>query len=134
MLQVVVEAVGPELALDAVAGTAGSAALGAASLDHEAGDDPVEDKTVIVALAGKGYEVVHRCRGNVGIQLKLDFAALFHFNGNDGVVAHHVFILSSEAQPLAAPFHPYYYIKISTDAIQFFLIQGIHISFHGFQG
>ena len=65
VLQVVLDAVEKELALDAVAGAAHAGALGAAALDHEAGDDPVEDQAVIKALVGQGDEVGHRV-GSLG--------------------------------------------------------------------
>ena len=51
MLEVVLaEAVVLELALDPVARAAHAGALGVAALDHEAGDDPVEDEPVVEAL------------------------------------------------------------------------------------
>ena len=50
MGQIVLEAVVGKLALDAVARAAHAVAVGAASLDHKALDDPVEDQAVIKAL------------------------------------------------------------------------------------
>ena len=38
-----------ELTADGIAGAAHAGAVGAAALDHEAGDDPVEDQAVIKA-------------------------------------------------------------------------------------
>ena len=54
VLQVVLDAVEHELALDAVAGAAHAGALGAAALNHEAGNDAVEDQTVIKAVICTG--------------------------------------------------------------------------------
>jgi len=53
------EAVAGKLPLDGVARTAGAGALGAAALDHKAGDDPVEGEAVVEAALGQGDEVVH---------------------------------------------------------------------------
>ena len=50
MIQVVLEAVLGELALDAVARAAHACAVRVAALDHEAVNDPVEDEAVIKAL------------------------------------------------------------------------------------
>ena len=83
--QIILEAVGTELALDAVAGAAGTGALGVAALDHEAGDHPVEDKPVIKALLHQGDKVVDGVGGHLGVQLRLDDAAVFHFDGNNGI-------------------------------------------------
>ena len=65
--QVVTDAVGLELALDAVAGAAHAGAVGAAALDHEAGDDPVEDQAVIKTGVGEGDEIPHALRSDVGV-------------------------------------------------------------------
>ena len=78
MLQVVLHAVEEELALDAVARAAHSGALGAAALDHEAGDDPVEDQAVIVIVVTQVDEVVNALGGLVRVQLALDNAARLH--------------------------------------------------------
>ena len=74
-----------ELALDAVAGAAHAGALGAAALDHEAGDDPVEIKAVIEAGVGKGDEVIHGVGGLLGVQLTGHDGAAFHSDGDDGM-------------------------------------------------
>ena len=50
VLQVVLDAVEEKLALDAIAGAAHPSTFGAAALNHEAGDDPVEDQAVIVIV------------------------------------------------------------------------------------
>jgi len=75
--------------VDLVAGTAGTSAEGVATLDHEAGDDAVEDGAVVegtggllagrgvdpFALAlGQGHEVVDRVGGVVGEQFDSNVA------------------------------------------------------------
>ena len=85
MSQVVLHAVEPELALDAVAGTAHAGTLGAAALNHKAGDDTVKDQTVIEAFVDQRDEVAHRLGRYFGIQLSNDLAAVFHFDGYDGI-------------------------------------------------
>lgn len=52
------EAVGGKFTVDFIAGAASAVALGAAALDHEAGDHPVESQAVIEALVGQGDEVM----------------------------------------------------------------------------
>ncbi len=83
--QVVGHAVGGEFALDAVAGAAHAGAVGAAALDHEAGDDPVEGQAVVKALVGQGDEVVDGVGGLVGVQLALHDAAVLHGDGDNGI-------------------------------------------------
>ena len=61
-----------ELVLELVARAAGAGALRAAALDHEVGDDAVEDQPVVEALAGELGEVLDRLRGLVGEELDLD--------------------------------------------------------------
>ena len=83
VLQVVLDkAVAGELAPDVIAGAAHAVAVGAAALDHEAGDDPVEDQAVIKALVGQGNKVVHRIGGLLRVQLSRHNPAVFHGNGN----------------------------------------------------
>ena len=84
--QVVCEAVGGELPLDAVARTAGTGALGVAALDHEAGDAAVEGQAVIKPLLNQGDEIVDGIRRFVRVELGLHHAAALHLNGNDGIV------------------------------------------------
>ena len=88
MLKVVLEAVLAELTLDGVAGAAHAGALGVAALDHEAGDDPVEDQAVVKALVHQRNEVVDGVGGDVGVQLGLHDAAVFHLEGNDRILCH----------------------------------------------
>ena len=78
VLQVVLDAVEEELALDAVAGAAHAGALGAAALNHEAGNDSVEDQTIIKMVIAQVDEVADALGRLVGIQLALDDAAVFH--------------------------------------------------------
>ena len=83
--EVVLHAVELELALDAVAGAAHAVAVGTAALDHEAGDDPVEDQAVIEALIGQRDEVVDRVGGFLGVQLAGHDAAVLHGDGDNGI-------------------------------------------------
>jgi hypothetical protein len=69
-----------DLVLERVARAAGAGALRAASLDHEVGDDPVEDQPVVEALAAELLEVADRLRGVLVEELKGDvtLAGLHH--------------------------------------------------------
>ena len=58
------------------------------ALDHEAGDDPVEGQAVIKALSYKRDEIVHGIGGHLGIELGLYDSAVFHLDGDDGVLSH----------------------------------------------
>ena len=78
VLQVVLHTVEEELALDAVAGATHTGAFGAAALDHEAGDDPVEDQTVVIVMIAQVDEIVNALGCLLGIQLALDDTAVFH--------------------------------------------------------
>lgn len=78
VLQVVLDAVEEELALDAVAGAAHTGAFGTATLNHEAGNDSVENQTVIKMAVAQVDEVADALGRFVGIQLALDDAAVFH--------------------------------------------------------
>ena len=77
-----------ELVLELVARAAGAGALRAAALDHEVGDDAVEDQPVVEALAGELGEVLDRLRGLVGKELDLDrsFAGVKRGFGHAGTV------------------------------------------------
>ena len=86
--QVVLEAVLGELALDGVAGTAHAGALGAAALDHKPRDAAMEDKTVIKPLLDEADEVVDAVGRHIGVKLGFDDAAIFHFDGDDGILSH----------------------------------------------
>ena len=88
---VLAEAVGGELAVDLIAGAAHAVAVGAAALDHEAGDDPVEGQAVIEALVSQRDEVVDGVGSLLGIQLAAHNAAVLHGDGYDGI-AHISFV------------------------------------------
>ena len=94
VLQLVFEAVAGELALDGIARAAHAGALGVAALDHEAGDDAVEDHAVIKALFDQGDEVVDGVGGDLRIELGADDAAVIHLNGDDGVHMDYLLISS----------------------------------------
>ena len=85
VVQVVFETVAGKFALDAVAGAAGTSAQRVAALNHETGNDAVEDHTVIKTLVNQGDEVVHRVGCNFGVQLCLNDTAVFHFDRYDGI-------------------------------------------------
>ena len=88
VLEVILEAIARKLALDTIAGAARAHALGVAALNHEAGDDAVENDAVVVALVDEADEVVDGVGGNLRVKLGLDGAAVFHLNGDDGVLCH----------------------------------------------
>src|SRR5512133_3141810 len=73
-----------DLVLELIARTARAGALGAAALDHEVGDDAVEDQPVVEALAGELLEVADCLRGVLVEQLEGDlaFAGLHHGLGH----------------------------------------------------
>src|SRR4051794_21844834 len=73
-----------DLVLELVAGTARAGALRAAALDHEVGDDAVEDEPVVEALTGELLEVADGLRGVLVEQLEGDlaFARLHHGLGH----------------------------------------------------
>ena len=76
--QVILNTVKEELAFDAVAGAAHAGALRAATLNHETGDNAMEDQTVIVVVIGQIDEVIHALGSLFGIQLAFDDATVFH--------------------------------------------------------
>ena len=71
-----------ELAADLLLCAAHTVALGISALDHKAANNSVEDKTVVEALGNKLLKVLNRDRRNLGIELKLDLRAVFHFDNN----------------------------------------------------
>ena len=85
VLQIVFHTVEEKLTLDAVAGAAHTGALGAAALDHEAGNDPVEDQAVIVIVIAQVDEIADTLRGFVRVQLTADDAAVFHGDGKSRI-------------------------------------------------
>ena len=98
MSQIVLEAVLSELALDGVAGAAHTSSVGTAALDHKAGDHPVEDQAVIIALLDQADKVVDRVGRRLGIELRLDDAAVLHLNSDNGVLCHEEALLSITAR------------------------------------
>ena len=85
MLNRVDDAVLQELTLDVPARAAHAGALGAAALDHEAGNDAVEDEAVIKAAVCQRDEVIDRLRRDIRVELGGDDAAVFHFNGHNRI-------------------------------------------------
>ena len=100
MLQGIVHPVKQEFTLDAVARTAHTGAVGATALDHEAGNDPVENQTVVEALLNQGDEIGDGLRCLLGIELSGDDTAIGHFYGNDWV--HEISTSLSWRGPFAA--------------------------------
>ena len=92
MAELVFHAVELKLALDAVAGAAGSRAVGAAALDHKAGNDAVEDETVVKLLLDQGNKVIDGLRRDLGIKLTDDPAAVFHFDGHNWIFHYREFL------------------------------------------
>ena len=77
--QIVFEAVRGELAVYAVVRSSDTGALGVAALYHEARNNTVENKPVIKALADEGDKIVDGIRSDLGVELGLHYAAVFHF-------------------------------------------------------
>ena len=94
VLEVVVEAVGGELAGDLVARATGAGAVGVAALDHEAGDAAVEDEPVVKTGLDQRDEVVDGVGGDLGIELGGHLGAVFHLEGDDGILSHGKHVLS----------------------------------------
>ena len=90
--QIVLDAVLGELSLDGVARSAGSGALGAAALNHEAVDNAVEIQSVIETLLHEADEIVDCVGGDFRIKLRFDDIAIFNFNGNYRILCHNVFL------------------------------------------
>lgn len=98
VLQLILEAIEQELALDAVAGAAHAGALGAAALDHKAGDDPVENQAVIEIVIAQVDEIVNALGCLLRVQLALDDTAVFHGDGKSRIC--HYRILSFMARSI----------------------------------
>ena len=49
-------------------------------LHHKAGDNSVEGEAVVEALLNKRFKVCDGLRRVLGVELKLDLAAVFHFD------------------------------------------------------
>ena len=86
--QIVLETVLGKLTLDGVAGAADADALGVAALNHEAGNDTVENEAVVEALLHQRDEVVDGVGSHLGVQLGLHDAAVLHFKGDDRILSH----------------------------------------------
>ena len=85
VLKVVSNAVRSELTLDVISGTAHTRSVGASALDHEAGDNTVECKSVIEALACELDEVLYCDGSDLGIELNLDVAQVLDRDSYDGI-------------------------------------------------
>ena len=79
-------AVGSKLALDGFFGAARTVAKGIAALDHKAGDDAVEGKTIIKAVIDKLQEVFDGDGSGLRIQLHGDGAVIFNLNCDNRVI------------------------------------------------
>ena len=82
------QSVGNFIALDVVAGAADAHALGVAALDHEAGDDAVEDQPIVEAGIGQGDEVAHGLGRDLRVELTLHLAAILHGDDKNGILCH----------------------------------------------
>ena len=102
---ILAEAVAGELAVDLIAGAAHAVSVGAAALDHEAGDDPVEGQAVIEALVSQRDEVVDGVGSLLGIQLAAHNAAVLHSDGYDGIAHIHSFLSDLLSAGLHGPVH-----------------------------
>ena len=100
VLHGIVYAVEQKLAFDAIARPAHAGAVGAATLDHEARNDPVKNQTVVKALLNQGDEIRNGLRGLLGIELSGDDAAALHFYGDNWV--HRISTSLSWRDPSAA--------------------------------
>ena len=80
VLEVILHTVEEELALDAVAGTAHAGSFGAAALNHEAGDNPVENQAVVIVVIAQVDEIGNALGCFFGVQLALNHTAVFHGN------------------------------------------------------
>ena len=86
--EVIFESVLGKLAGNRVAGSARAEPLRAAALDHETVDDPVKDQTVVKSFFDEADEIVDGVRRGLGVELRLDDAAVFHCDRYDWVLCH----------------------------------------------
>ena len=93
VMQTIGNAVCHEFTLDAVAGATHAGAVGAAALDHEAGNNAVENEAVVIALVCKRNEVINAFGSDFGIELANDLAAVFHFDGYDRIAHNYLSFL-----------------------------------------
>ena len=85
MLQFVLVSVGAEFTGDLVSRAAHAGAFGIAALDHESGDDAMEDHAVIKLFVDQRDEVVDRIGSDFRIQFRLDDIAVLHLDGYDRI-------------------------------------------------
>jgi hypothetical protein len=84
------EAVGLELAFDAVAGTAAAGSFRIPALNHEVLDNAVENNAVIEMFLDQADEVVDGFGSNIRIKLRFHDAAVFHSDSYDRIfLCHH---------------------------------------------
>ena len=100
VLEAVLHPVVAELTADGIAGAAHAVAVGAAALDHETRDHPVEDQAVIKAGLHQADEVIDRVGCHLRVELGDHFAAVLHLKGDDGILSHWYSFLSQGDAPL----------------------------------
>ena len=88
MLKVVWETVSGELSFDAVAGPAHSGALRVATLDHKTIDDTMEDQSIVKPFLNQRDKILYCVWCDIRIQFNFDHAAIFHFDGHEGIFFH----------------------------------------------
>ena len=95
--------VGGKFAVDLIARAAHAVALRAAALDHEAGDDAVENEAVIKARICQRDEVVDGVGGQLGIELAGHHRTALHLDGHNGIG--HIVLLVSRRGAFGFLFH-----------------------------
>ena len=88
VLDGIVVTVSAEFTVELLLGAAHTVAEGVAALDHKAGDNSVEGEAVVEAFLCERFKVCDSLGCVLGIELKLDLAAVFHFDD------YHIFFLS----------------------------------------
>ena len=89
MAQIVFKTIVRKLAADRIAGASHAGAIRIAALNHKAGNDTVKNGAVVKTLFDERDKIVDRIRGNLRVQLNLNFAVIC-FNGDNripGIVA-----------------------------------------------
>ena len=76
VLQIILNTVKEELALDAVTGATHTSTVGAATLDHETTDDTMENQAIIIVMICQVDKVVNALRCYIGVQFTLNDAAI----------------------------------------------------------
>ena len=82
--QIVFKTIVRKLAADRIAGASHAGALRIAALNHKAGNDTVKNGAVVKTLFDERDKIVDRIRGNLRVQLNLDFAVVC-FNGDNRI-------------------------------------------------